>query len=672
MLEIETMILLIISFVLLIFVVLKHKQVQIQESKISILQKYNTLINAINLPIFYKDKNSKITECNKAFTVSFGDYKKEAFKELDYLTTSQTKEIDLVYDNNITKSTLVYFTNYLEGSIGILFDTNDAKKNYIKILEQKNKLEYSLKGSQEGYWEWNIKTDELILSNKAKEILKYEENEEPPKNISGWMSLVDPYDIAKTNEAFASHLNGRLPYISVEHRLRTTVDEIWISIRGEATYTNQQPNKVYGTMRDISEEKAAFVTLEKEKNLYTTFLDNLPALAFIKDKTGKYIYMNNFYQRLLGFKHWQNKTTKEIFGEKISKPIEESDREAFYQGKFKHEESVPNEEGEQRLFETYKFPIDNNHEKVLSGFGLDITKEKIYLEKINLYAKVFNTTDEGIIITNSKNNIISVNEAFCKLSGYSEKEVLGKNPNIRKSHHNNDKLYDNMWAALKSKGVWSGELFNKNKNGTIVPELMNINVIKNEKNEITNYVGIFQSIIKQKKTESQLKKMAHYDVLTNLPNRTLFHDRLDSAIQRINRDGGILAVIFVDLDDFKIVNDTKGHNAGDVVLKEASLRLINSVRDTDTVARLGGDEFVIILEKINQISDIAPIAEKIISEIKKPIDVKDNTVSFIGASLGISVYPNQTKNKKELLEFADIAMYQSKKDGKSCYTIYSN
>lgn len=671
MLEIETVILLIISFVLLIFVVLKHRQVQIQKSKISILQKYNTLINAINLPIFYKDKNSKITECNKAFTVSFGDYKKEAFKELDYLTTSQTKEIDLVYDNNITKSTLVYYTNYLEGSIGILFDTNDAKKNYIKILEQKNKLEHSLKGSQEGYWEWNVKTDELIFSQKAKEILKYKENEEPPKNIAEWMSLVDAYDIAKTNEAFASHLNGKSTWIDVEHRLRTSNDDIWISIKGEATYNNQRPNKVYGTIRDISKEKIKLVTLEKERNLYTTFLDNLPALAFIKDKTGKYIYMNNFYQRLLGFKHWQKKTTREIFGEKVSKSIEESDREAFYQGKFKHEESIPNEEGERRLFETYKFPIDNNHEKVLSGFGLDITKEKIYLEKINLYAKVFDTTNEGIIITDSQNKIISVNKAFYEISGYSEKEVLGKNPNIRKSHHN-DKIYKNMWKALQSKGVWTGELFNTNKNGTIVPELMNINVIKNENNEITNYVGIFQSIQKQKKTESQLKQMAHYDVLTNLPNRTLFNDRLDKAIKRINRDGGILGVVFVDLDDFKIVNDTKGHNAGDIVLKETSLRLINSVRDTDTVARLGGDEFVIILEKIGEISDITPIAEKIISEIKKPIDVKEDNFAFVGASLGISIYPNQAKNKKELLEFADIAMYQSKKDGKSCYTIYSN
>ncbi len=229
-----------------------------------------------------------------------------------------------------------------------------------------------------------------------------------------------------------------------------------------------------------------------------------------------------------------------------------------------------------------------------------------------------------------------------------------------------------MWKDLLTKGSWTGEMLNKNKNGTISPELMNISTIKNEKNEITNFVGIFQSIERQKLVESQLKKMAHYDALTNLPNRTLFYDRLDKAMQRAQRDNTMLSIIFVDLDDFKIINDTLGHSSGDIVLSETAKRLTHIVRNSDTVARLGGDEFVIILEKVSQLSDVSYIADKIITEVKIPMQLKDDKNCEIGVSLGISTYPNQTTDKKELLEFADSAMYEAKQNGKNCYKIYDN
>ena len=671
MLELSTIILLIISSLLFFLLLQKSKQIN---KLTSTCKEYDTLLNAVNIPIFYKDKDGKFIGFNKSFDISFGSHKNDAIKELQHFRTSQTKEINLIYDNAITKSTIIHFTNYLDGSVGLLFDTSKMKNNKTKLLEQKNRLEYALKGSDEGIWEWDIKTNALILSKKAQDILGYKEGDKTPESMVDWMNLVDSYDISKTNESLASHIDGRTSNIDVDHRLRISETITWINLRGKGTLgKDNKISKVYGTIRDISKEKKEFFNISKEKDLFTTFMDNLPALAFIKSKEGRYIYINNYYQKLLGFKTWKNKTVEEIFEKQISDPIIESDRESFYEGKHKHEEYVINEEGIKKLFETYKFPVDNNTEKVLCGFGLDITKEKQYQEKIKLYAKVFNTANEGIIITNHKNEIISVNDSFRTITGYSEKEVLGKNPNIRKSNKNTKELYVQMWKSLLSKGVWSGEIFNKNKDGTILPELMNINVIKNEKNEIINFVGIFQSIEKQKIVELKLKKMAHYDVLTNLPNRTLFSDRLDQAMQRATRDNQMLGLVFVDLDNFKIINDTKGHAAGDLVLKEASKRLTLVIRDTDTVARLGGDEFVIILEKISQISDISYIANKVISEIKKPIKINDqNEECFIGASLGISIYPNQTKDKKELIEYADNAMYKAKEDGKNCYKIYEN
>lgn len=164
--------------------------------------------------------------------------------------------------------------------------------------------------------------------------------------------------------------------------------------------------------------------------------------------------------------------------------------------------------------------------------------------------------------------------------------------------------------------------------------------------------------------------MAHHDKLTGLPNRTLFNDRLDQAIQRAHKNNTLLGIISVDLDNFKIINDTKGHQAGDIVLSVIAKRLSQVIRASDTAARLGGDEFVIILEEINTLSDISYIANKIIAEVRSPITIKNDEKCLVGSSLGISIYPSQTKNKKKLLEFADKAMYKAKNSGKNCYKIY--
>lgn len=670
MFGLENIVLLVISFILFILVLKKTTQIK---KLTSACEEKSALLNSINLPVFYKDKNNKFIGCNKAFESSFRNFKPQAIEDLKEFRTTCIKEVELTYDNDIKKHTIVNFTNYIDGAIGVLFDTSEMKSNKTALLKKKDSLELALKGSCEGYWEWDIKTNAISLSKQAKEILGFQENEKAPETITDWMNLVESYDIAKTNEALSLHIKGESEFIDVEHRLKTSLQEIWVNFRGKGIYNSRKEIiKVYGTLRDISKQKVELTTLTKQRDLFMTFMDNLPALSFIKNKQGKYIYINNFYQKLLGFKAWKGKTAEEIFDSDISKDIIESDREALYEGKHKHEEYIKNEEGVKKLFETYKFPIDSEKEKVLCGFGLDITKEKIYQEKTELFSKVFDSTNEAIILTDEKCITIAINNAFKEVTGYTGKEVIGKNPSIRQSGKHDKSFYINMWDELLTKGSWTGEMFNRHKDGTIYPELMNISTIKNEKGEITNFVGIFQSIEHQKIAESQLKKMAHYDALTNLPNRTLFYDRLDKSMQRAKRDNSMLGIIFVDLDDFKIINDTLGHSAGDIVLSTVAKKLTHIVRDSDTVARLGGDEFVVILEKVGQLSDISYIAEKIISEIKTPIQLKDNKKCEIGVSLGISTYPNQTTDKKELLDFADSAMYKAKNSGKNCYKIYGN
>jgi len=567
----------------------------------------------------------------------------------------------------------VHFTNYSDGSIGILFDVEQTKNEKLLLLEKNTNLELAIKGSQDGYWEWDINTNELILSKKAKDILGYKEHEKEPNKLSDWMNLVESYDIARTNEALSLHKRGESSFIDVEHRIRTAKKELWVNFRGKGIY-NAKGNitKVYGTIRDISTQKKKQISLTKQRDLFMSFMDNLPALSFIKDKQGRYIYINSYYQKLLGFRAWKNRTTEEIFGKEASKSILKNDREALYEGKYKHNEYISNEEGIKKLFTTYKFPIDSENDKVLCGFGLDVTQEKMYQKKTELYSKIFNSTNEAIILTDEKGITIAINDAFKTITGYSEENIIGKNPSIRKSGKHKKEFYNKMWNDLLTKGSWSGEMLNKLKNGTIHPELMNISTIKNESGKITNLVGVFQSIEQQKLIENRLKKMAHYDELTNLPNRTLFSDRLSQALQRAKRNNSLMALVFVDLDDFKEINDTLGHQAGDLVLKEVSRRLLHTVRDSDTVSRFGGDEFVVILEKISQFSDASHIAEKIIIEIQKTINLNNRQTCSIGASIGISIYPNHSVSAKQLLELADKAMYEAKHSGKNCYKFYTN
>ena len=670
MLNIETIVLSIVSAILFILVIRQTNKIR---KLTSTCKEKSILFDSINLPIFYKNKENKFIGCNKAFENCFRNLKLQAIEDLKEFKITCIKDIELTYDNDIKKHTVVNFTNYLNGAVGVLFDISEMESNKTALLKEKESLELVLKGSREGYWEWDVKSSALNLSKRAKEILGYEEHNKAPDNITDWMNTVGSYDMARTNEALSKHIRGESEFIDVEHRLKTSLQEFWVNFRGKGVFNSKNEiTKVYGTIRDISKQKRELAILTKQRDLFMTFMDNLPALSFIKDKQGKYIYMNNFFQKLLGFKAWKNKKSEEIFTNDISQIIVESDREAFYEGKRKHKEYIPNEEGIKKLFETYKFPIDSENDKVLCGFGIDITQEKIYQDKIELFSKVFDNTNEEIILTDEKGITIAINKAFREITGYTDKEVIGKNPSIRQSGKHDKAFYVNMWKELITKGSWTGEMFNKHKDGTIHPELMNLSTIRNEKNEITNFVGIFQSIERQKLLESQLKKMAHYDALTNLPNRALFYDRLDKSIQRAHRNRTMLSIIFIDLDDFKIINDTLGHGAGDIVLSVVAKRLLNIVRDSDTVARLGGDEFVIILEQVSQLADVAHIADKIINEIKKPIQLEDNKNCEIGVSLGISMYPNQTKNKKELLEFADSAMYDAKKRGKNCYKIYGN
>lgn len=292
-------------------------------------------------------------------------------------------------------------------------------------------------------------------------------------------------------------------------------------------------------------------------------------------------------------------------------------------------------------------------------------------QKLQLAALVYENSSEAMMVTDPDNRIISVNPAFTACTGYSIDEVFGKKPNILKSGLQDSAFYQGMWQSLQLSGRWEGEIYNRRKNGDIYVEWLIIDTIFNAKREVVRRVAMFHDITEDKKKAELIWLQANYDPLTELPNRRLFTDRLQLEMIKAERDQKSLAVLFIDLDHFKNVNDSLGHDIGDNLLIEISKRLSHCVRKSDTVARLGGDEFVIILTDLGPDGDdSANVAQSIIDTLQRPLQLAGNSLQ-ITASIGIAIFPVDASSYEDLLRYADQAMYASKRKGRNSYCYFS-
>ncbi|HEX5539853.1 MAG TPA: EAL domain-containing protein, partial [Methylophilaceae bacterium] len=305
------------------------------------------------------------------------------------------------------------------------------------------------------------------------------------------------------------------------------------------------------------------------------------------------------------------------------------------------------------------------------GTVTDITALKASEESLRMSAAVFENTREGVMVTDIDNRIIMVNRAFTDITRFSELDAIGKSPRMLASGRHDRGFYLEMWQTLHEIGYWQGEIWNRRKNGDIHPVLMSISVVKNKAGQVANYVGVFADISNLKASEAQLEFLAHHDPLTRLPNRLMLISRLGHAIEVARRDNTNLALLMLDLDRFKNVNDSFGHPAGDELLQQVAQRLTVRLRGVDTVTRLGGDEFTVLLEGIAQPEDAAAVAQDIIQSLEAPWKLSNNIEVRISASIGISLFPNHAANALELLQHADAALYQAKSAGRGCARYFS-
>lgn len=301
-----------------------------------------------------------------------------------------------------------------------------------------------------------------------------------------------------------------------------------------------------------------------------------------------------------------------------------------------------------------------------------VAVQKVYAaETLKQAAAVFESSREGVVITDLEPRILAINRAYTEITGYSEAQVLGKNPKIIKSGHHDKPFYQAMWVSLKAVGYWSGEIWNRRRNGEIYPQWLAISTVCNDRNEPCNYVGVFTDITQMKQSEARLAHLAHYDPLTGLPNRLLVQSRLHHAIERAQRHNLRIATLYVDLDRFKNVNDSLGHPIGDELLIMLAARLKKRLREEDTLARLGGDEFLLVLEDIKEPSESASVAQTLIDLLATPFALPSGHEIFINASIGISLFPDDASNVTELIQHADMAMYLAKKEGRSTYRYHT-
>jgi len=436
---------------------------------------------------------------------------------------------------------------------------------------------------------------------------------------------------------------------------------------------------LYSIVHDITERKRAQQALKDSKTRFDSlFSASLDGILMV-DSRGRLEYWNRAAAQALG------SATELVRGETLNWGwLNERDlawlrRQRLQsmrgivlspQGRLR-EFCLTHPDGEQRWLEVAISSFQQSGHWHFVAVIRDITARKEQDMALHQAHIAFENTMEGIVITDTSNRIVSVNRAVEKISGYSRDELVGKPPSTFSSGIHGESFYQQMWQTLHQTGHWQGEISNRHKEGRIYSEWLNINAVLDDDDNVVNYVAVFSDISDLKASRERLDYLAHHDLLTGLPNRLVFRERLEQGILRARRSEEPIAVLFIDLDRFKHINDNLGHDVGDELLQEVAQTLRQQVRDSDTVVRLGGDEFSILMENFTDLDALASRAGRLVDSLSRPICTASGHELKVGASIGIAVYPQDATDATSLVKHADIAMYRAKELGKGRYEFYN-
>ena len=595
-----------------------------------------------------------------------------------------------------------------------------ALTDAVEELQKENLIrekEYLLSESQRlahiGSWSWDLTTNMVLWSDETYRIFGLDQATTKPTQKT-FFSLIHPDEHAMMNAWYEACASGKAA-TELEFRiLRPDGSLRFINGRGNLERDSLgQPYRMVGTVQDISERKRAELYKQHQSRILNHIAEKKPlkyildlmardieyisagalCTVLLLDEYGQHLYhgaapsMPDFY-------------IKAIDGSAIGLAAGSCGTAAFT-GQHAIVEDIrihpwwanyKDLAAQAGLISCWSQPILSSGNKVLGTFAIyhtypcspsldDITlmetearlaalaiekdKDRLCLE---LAASVFTHAREGILITDADGKIMDINATFTHITGYSRSDILGKNPRILSSGRHSTEFFRLLWNDLNTKGFWSGEVWNTRKNGDLYAQMQTISRVQNEAGTATHYVSLFTDITQLKEYQQQLEYIAHYDALTRLPNRVLLADRLKQALARSHRTSNLLAVLYIDLDGFKSVNDNYGHDLGDQLLISVAKRWADVLREGDTLARIGGDEFIVILD-VEQSQDYHAILQRLLSAAAEPVEVKQYSLC-VTASIGVAMYPQDGSDADQLMRHADQSMYLAKQAGKNCFHLF--
>ncbi|PWV65526.1 PAS domain S-box protein [Plasticicumulans acidivorans] len=573
----------------------------------------------------------------------------------------------------------------LDRYLGIVLDISERKlaaerrQRSEALAAELGLLHELLDSTLAGYWDWNLTADTEYFSPTFKRMLGYadDELEHRPQALQ---ALIFPEDRVKLETLFERHVRsrGRERYygeVRYRHKGGSTV---WVICAGRVVQWGEQgePLRMVGCHIDITRQRELELERARESEArVSAILDNVGACIYIKDRDYRYTYVNTAVSELTGMSADRILGCDDtaFFDAATVAGLRANDRRVIEDGERVEIEEThfQADDGLQRTFLSIKLPLRRQSGEIyaLCGISTDITEHKRVEARLGLAASVFTHAQEGIMITDDDGVMLDVNATFTRITGYTRDEAVGRNANLLCSGRHGEDFYTAMWSALIAEGRWQGEIWNRRKNGDVYPQALNIAAVRDGGGDCRYYVALFADISEQKEHQRQLEHIAHFDILTGLPNRFLLADRLQQGIAHARRRNTCMALVYLDLDGFKAVNDSYGHEVGDRLLIAISQRLHETLRAADTLARLGGDEFVAVLNDLTTPEEYVGILERLLQAAAGLVDI-DGLRLQLSASCGVTLFPEDNGDADTLLRHADQAMYQAKLAGKNRYHLF--
>lgn len=611
---------------------------------------FKRLLHSLPIPAMLIDRSNTILFPNQAFGTIYTDSQRLDGEALTFLLSrdkDSARILDLVERVFSRRQPEIW-----EGALRI-----DAKKVWVKMHLRPMRM-----GTEPFVF--------VLLEDLTRERKRLVRNKKQARDLTKVRDELErrvedrTHELNETNERLREEIIERK---RVERALKKANESLEQRVE-------ERTAELIGTSQHLEEEieqrRRIENDLQKSKETVEALFNATTDLAFLIDTSGELLAFNQPFTQALHKSPSQlkGKDFRSFFPEDLSDLEDQHFQEVVQSGRATRFEGKLFEQILDHTF--YPLADDDGNVDVVAVFARDVTEKRHAEERMNLAAKVIESSNEAVMVTDVNGAIVDVNSAMEKLTGYSRDELLGQNPSMMKSGRHPPEFYGQMWQDLLTKGHWRGEVWDRRKDGVIYPKLLSISVVKNNEGEVSHYVGIFADITSLKETEARLQQLAHFDPLTGLPNRLLFLDRFRQALAESDRNQRLVALLSIDLDGFKNVNDTLGHKAGDELLDAVGKRIALCVRKMDTVARVGGDEFTVVIPETSDTHAAAVVGRKIIHTMAQPFRLSGREVS-ISASVGITMSPADGTDIERLLRNADIALYHAKESGRNNFKFFS-